>query len=72
MKEELKLGWYAKDTITGFKGMLIGVAKYLHGNTQWLIQPVELYEGSPVESEWFDEGSLDPIPSHEAGVSDDS
>jgi len=72
MKEELKLGGYAKDTITGFRGMIVGEARYLNSETEWLIQPVELYKGSPVESEWIEEGSLDPIPSHEAGVSDDS
>ena len=61
MKEELKLGGYAKDTITGFKGTVTGTAYYLHGVTEWLIQPVELHEGLLIDSEWIEEGRLEAL-----------
>ena len=40
IKLEIKLGSWAKDRITGFKGIVMGFCTYLTGCDQYLIQPV--------------------------------
>ena len=50
-----KLGVTAKDTITGFEGVVLGRCVYITGCNQVLIQPEIDSEGKFVESRWFDE-----------------
>lgn len=52
---EIKLGDVAKDAITGFEGVVIADCNWLHGCRRLTIQPRELRDGKPVESQSFDE-----------------
>jgi len=58
--EKLKLGNEAKDKITGFQGIVTGIASYLTGCNQLCIQPkCEVDKGGTYpSSSWFDEGRL--------------
>jgi len=60
----IPIGSMARDTITGFKGVVIGRSEYLHGCVHVCIQPKELdKDGQPKKSKWFDEPQLEPVPS---------
>ena len=51
-----KLGSFVMDGVSGFDGVVIGRAEYLHGCVQLLVQPKSLQEnGQPTESRWMDE-----------------
>jgi len=47
--DEIQLGDVAKDSITGFEGVVTGRTEWLNGCCRWLIQPRSLHEGKPVE-----------------------
>ena len=57
----MKLGVSAKDKITGFKGIVMGRAKYLTGCDQFFIQPQVTNNESYVDGKWFDEGRIEVI-----------
>ncbi len=50
----INLGDEAKDSITGFKGMIIGRCEYLNGCVRFLIQPKKLKDEKMIEAEWID------------------
>lgn len=52
---------YVEDKITGFKGTVVGIAKYLNGCSRCEVQPKGLHEGKSIQSEWIDEGQLELI-----------
>lgn len=56
----IKLGNEVLDTITGFQGVVVGIASYLTGCNQMCVQPMCKAEdkGTYPESKWFDEGRL--------------
>lgn len=56
MNEELKnLGKSGKDKVTGFTGIIIGVAYYLTGYHQYGLVPQSLKpDGSTIDAHWFD------------------
>lgn len=55
MKGEIELGDLAKDSVSGFKGVVVGVTKWLSGCDRYVLQPQELQEnGAPVEIQSFD------------------
>lgn len=56
---ETKLGVTAKDTITGFEGVVLGRCEYVTGCNQVLIQPKLDSEQKFVESRWFDEDRIE-------------
>jgi hypothetical protein len=52
----INVGDIAKDSVTGFKGMVIARTEWLNGCARILIQPQELTkEGKTMEAEQFDE-----------------
>ena len=51
----IELGDKAKDTMTGFKGIVIAITDWLHGCKRITIQPTELHEGKPIDALSFDE-----------------
>ena len=54
-----KLGTIVRDTVTGYTGLAMARAVYLHGCIRVLVTPKELdKEGKPREGEWFDEDRL--------------
>lgn len=65
MKEQtvVSLGDIARDTITGFEGVVICLSQWLHGCRRATLQPRELRDGKPVESQSFDEPQLELVQS---------
>lgn len=54
----IALGDVAKDTVTGFQGVVVGRHEYLHGCVRLQLQPQELKDGKPIEACTFDEPQL--------------
>lgn len=52
------LGQTAKDTITGFEGVITARAEYITGCTQMLLQPALDKDGKFTEARWFDEDRI--------------
>lgn len=50
----VELGDVAKDRITGFKGVVISITKWMNGCVRLQLQPQELREGKPIETQSFD------------------
>lgn len=56
---KIQLGMEVKDSITGFKGIVVCIANWLHGCRRIGIQSRELdKENKPQESVFFDEGGI--------------
>ena len=66
---EIKLGDVAKDTISGFEGVVVARTEWLNGCVRVSVQPKKLQEsGKPVEYETFDVTQLAMVeagPRHE-------
>lgn len=61
-KKQIELGCKAKDTITGFTGVVTGKTTWLTGCVQWVLSPEKLSkDGGVREALWFDEGRLEVI-----------
>ena len=60
MNTEIELGKIVSDLVTGFTGVASGVATYLTGCNQYLVQPQckEDDNSRYPESQWIDEGRL--------------
>ena len=58
---KLKLGDYVKDTISGFEGYVTAITEWLYGCRRMGVQPKGLFEGKPIEAQWFDEALLEKI-----------
>lgn len=58
MAARIKLGDRAHDTISGFQGIVIGRAVYLHGVPAVLIAPPVIERGAPAESQWIAESRV--------------
>lgn len=54
MSDVIRLGDEAKDTITGFTGVVVAETKWLHGCVRLTLQPRELKDGQPHETRTFD------------------
>ena len=48
----------AKDTITGFEGIVTGLVKYMTGCNQVLLAPPVKDDGGYRESQWFDDSRV--------------
>jgi hypothetical protein len=57
----IQLGQKAKDVITGFEGVVIGIVAYLTGCKQALIVPRIGKDGKRREGEWFDVDRLEVV-----------
>lgn len=55
---KLRLGDKVKDTFTDLKGTIVAKTVYIHGCTQYEVQPRELHDGMVVEGAWIDEPQL--------------
>jgi hypothetical protein len=54
----IQLGQRARDKVTGFEGVLTGMARYLYGCDQYCIVPA-VKEGELKDGHWFDEGRVE-------------
>lgn len=61
MTKTINLGDEARDTITGFAGVVIGDTKWLHGCRRLTLQPRELKDGKPIDPISFDEPQLELV-----------
>ncbi len=59
--DKLIMGCEAKDRITGFRGIVTGMAQYITGCDQALLKPKVDKEGKYVEGHWFDVGRLEYV-----------
>jgi len=57
----VKLGDSVRDKITGFEGVAVARVVHLYGCVRVHVQPRELKEGKPAESEWLDEEGLEVL-----------
>ncbi len=51
----IKLGDIARDSITGFEGVVVAITDWLHGCRRLTLTPQLLHEGKPIENHSFDE-----------------
>jgi hypothetical protein len=56
-----ELGLTAKDKITGFSGIITVRCEFLTGCNRYCIQPVELKDGKPLDTIYFDEAQISII-----------
>lgn len=60
MSDELKMGDYMIDKITGFKGVAVSQAFFLNGCMRFGIQPTKLNkDGSMVDAQYIDANQLE-------------
>ncbi len=62
MSKGIKLGDTARDTITGFEGVVVCISDYLHGCRRFSLAPRHLHDGKPLEWQSFDEPQVVAIP----------
>ncbi len=53
-----QLGDRVRDPITGFTGIVVVIASWLHGCIRVGVQPEEMHEGKPVDDRHFDNSQL--------------
>ena len=54
----LSMGDKVKDTITGFKGMIVARCQYINGCDQCLVKPGVDDDGKMLAGEWIDDQQL--------------
>ena len=62
MKLEDVIGVWAEDKVSGFKGYITGVSKFLTGCNRVCISPKAKADGTHMESLWFDETQVQLFP----------
>lgn len=58
---QIKCGDLARDTITGFEGIVVARTEWLNKCVRLTIQPRELKDGKPVENHTFDEEQVELV-----------
>lgn len=61
MENEIVLGCLAKDTVTGFTGIVNTKTEWLNGCVRYGLQPRELHEGKLIESQCFDREQVEYV-----------
>jgi len=61
MKEEIRLGDYVKDIITGFRGVVVAKALWLTGCNRLGLIPTETKDGTIPDPVWIDEELVEVI-----------
>lgn len=54
----IPLGAVAQDTISGFEGVVVCRSEWLYGCVRLTVQPREMHDGKPVDTQTFDEPQL--------------
>lgn len=52
--EGIELGDVAKDTISGFEGVVVAITDWLNGCRRLTLSPKTIHDGKPVDSYTFD------------------
>jgi hypothetical protein len=59
---KIQLGDEVRDKVTGFKGIAVGVTKWLTGCDRYVVQPRGVNkDGKIYENQSFDEGTLEVV-----------
>lgn len=67
----VELGDIAKDSVSGYKGVVVAVTHWLNGCRRITIQSQELHNGQPIDGHTFDEMQVEVVKakSHKAKTS---
>ena len=65
------LGKRGRDKLTGFEGTIVSRSEWVYGCVQLALKSNELYEGKPVESQWFDEPQVEILETKSEQLSKD-
>ncbi len=69
----VKLGNKARDTMTGFEGIVVAITKWLYGCNRICVEPTKLdKDGNPSEGRWFDEQRIEVVRPTKPKVSKDN
>ena len=61
MKQTVELGDIAKDSVSGFTGIVIAKTNFLFGCTRIGLKSRELHDGKTIDAEWFDEPQIEVV-----------
>jgi hypothetical protein len=61
MFQKIELGDQVRDTVSGFKGIAIGIVTWLHGCNRVIVAPKVGKDGKMIENQTFDEAQLEII-----------
>jgi hypothetical protein len=61
MDRKVQLGSTARDTITGFTGVVIAITEWLNGCVRITLQPREMKDGKPLENNTFDVQQIEVV-----------
>ena len=56
-----QLGDEVRDSVTGFRGIVVAYCNWLHGCARLTVQPRKLKDGKPIEPITFDELQLELV-----------
>ena len=68
----ITLGSVVRDSITGFSGIAVARTEWLYGCSRIGVEPAELRDGKPIETQWFDEQRVVVVEARLPAVSPDS
>jgi len=72
MAKTIELGDIARDTITGFQGVVVARTKWLHGCERITLQPKEMKDGKPIDNYSFDVPQCELVQSSAHRGTDDT
>jgi hypothetical protein len=61
MAFKFELGQKVKEKVTGYEGIIVTRSEHLYGCMVYAVKSEKLHDGKPIDSQWFDEGSLEVI-----------
>ncbi len=67
----INLGDTAKDTITGYTGIVVGRTEWINGCVRYIIQSTQLKDGVPVDPQHIDEPQLELVKAAKSKVKTD-
>lgn len=68
----IKNGDFARDTITGFEGIVVATTDWLYGCRRLTLQPKAMHDGKPIEPQTFDEPQLELVSKEEVKGKNDT
>lgn len=61
LMKDISCGDIVADRITGFRGVVVARTEWLNGCVRVTVQPQELREGKPIESQGFDVEQMEVV-----------
>jgi hypothetical protein len=66
VQRRIELGDIARDTISGFEGVVVAETNWLHSCRRLTLQPKKLHDGNPVDNRTFDEPQCELVKARKA------